>query len=1091
MGIGMRLLLLGPFEVVTDLGRRRLPGRGERALLALLALSPGQVVPTSALVDALWSSGDLPIDPANALQVRVSKLRRALAAIDAPDLVHRDGSGYRLNLSPESVDAHRFADLVETARRTGDPQAAVETYAAALSLWRGEPLVDFAGAAWTLVDAARLAELRLAAIAERADRMLTLGRFEQTVAELEPVVAAHPTRERLVGQLMTALFNAGRQADALAVYAETRRALTEDLGLDPSRELRSVMEQVLRHDPAIALDRRTGAAAVPDLRPAGDMAERDRPASAGAGRSVGDLPLRLTSFVGRDRDVHDVHQALDRSRLVTLVGPGGAGKTALGVEAARHAAARFRDGAKLVRLAAITEPELLPQAIADALGLSIEGGTAVHHPLDVLAARLGRRNMLVVLDNCEHLIDPVTSLVETVLERCPDVRVLATSRETLAVPGELQFPVAPLAVPGPDTSPADARTYAGVQLFLDRAEAAAPGRPLDDDDAVAAVAVICRRLDGIPLALELAAARSRSLTPTELAERVQDRFAVLTSGSRTADARQQTLRATVDWSYDLLSASERVLFRRLAVFQGGWTLAAAEAVVPCGSLPPDAVLDGLDRLVKQSLVVAEAGAHRTRYRMLETLRQYADDRLADAGEQNLVAAAHARFYLELGERAESGLRGRSQGDWVQILREEHPNLRAALAWLTATDGQADAALSLAGSLGLYWHLGRHLEGRQILRRVMTLPGGSPRARARAMQAVSLVERPRACIVHPSEQCAAAAEDSLRIFEAVGDRPRAALSRLLLAVEGVGADPRVEAAALLDEADREFADLDDAWGRAVVAFVRMEIQLKRGTEAAAREAATRAVGLFRALEDGWGLSGVLYHYGYGVQRFGAYADAVPILEEAIEVAAAAGVHNTVQWATADLGLAYLALGRLDEASACFARAGVVSDHVGDHAGRVLGVYAEALLAAQDGDYARAGPLFDNARAGFERLGVWLATGLALAGLADCYLRTGDLDAAGERFEELRRLADTTGEIGLLCLALEGRAQIAVATDAAAAAELLAQAAVLRTRYDRPASSSEREAVLATDAAARIALGDAAYEAAARRGATTSPGSIPVQ
>ena len=1086
----MHVLLLGPFEVVTDLGQRRLPGRGERALLALLALSVGRVVPTSALVDALWSSGELPVDPGNALHVRVSKLRRALAAIDAPDLVHRDGSGYRLDLNPESVDAHRFTALVEAARRTGDPQLAVETYAGALSMWRGDPLVDFAGAAWTLVEAGRLAELRLAAIAERADRMLTLGRFEQTVADLEPVVAAHPTRERLVGQLMTALFNAGRQADALAVYAETRRALTEELGLDPSRELRSVMEQVLRHDPAIALASRTRAAAVPHPRPAGEKAEPRTPATAETTRSVADLPLRLTSFVGRDRDLHNVHQALDRSRLVTLVGPGGAGKTALGIEAARQAAGQFRDGARLVRLAAITEPELLPQAIADALGLSIEGGTAVHHPLDVLVGRLVQRNMLVVLDNCEHLIDPVTSLVETVLERCPEVRVLATSREALAVPGELQFPVAPLAVPGPDTPPGDARNYAAVRLFLDRAEAAAPGRPLDND-ALAAVAVICRRLDGIPLALELAAARSRSLTPTELAERVKDRFAVLTSGSRTADARQQTLRATVDWSHDLLTAPERVLFRRLAVFHGGWTLAAAEAVVPCGDLPRDAVLDMLDRLVKQSLVVAEPGAHRTRYRMLETLRQYADDRLADAGEQNLVAAAHARFYLELGERAESGLRGRSQGEWAQVLREEHPNLRAALAWLTATDGQADAALNLAGSLGLYWHLGRHLEGRQILRRVMTLPGGSPHARARAMQAVSLVERPRACIVHPSEQCAAAAEDSLRIFEAVDDRPRAALSRLLLAVEGVGANPRVEAAALLDEADREFAALGDPWGRAVVAFVRMEIQFKRGTEAAARQAATQAVGLFRALEDGWGLSGVLYHYGYGVQRFGAYADAVPILTEAIEVAAAAGVHNTVQWATADLGLAYLALGRFDEASACFARAGAVSDQVGDHAGRVLGVYAEALLAAQDGDYARAGPLFDNARTAFERLGVWLATGLALAGLADCHLRTGDVDAARERFSELRRLADTTGEIGLLCLALEGTARITVTTDAAAAAEMLAYAASLRTGYDRPASTSEKEAALATDAAARIALGDSAYQTAVQRGATRSLGSSPVR
>ena len=580
----MHVLLLGPFEVVTDLGQRRLPGRGERALLALLALSVGRVVPTSALVDALWSSGELPVDPGNALHVRVSKLRRALAAIDAPDLVHRDGSGYRLDLNPESVDAHQFTSLVEAARRTGDPQLAVETYAGALSMWRGDPLVDFAGAAWTLVEAGRLAELRLAAIAERADRMLTLGRFEQTVADLEPVVAAHPTRERLVGQLMTALFNAGRQADALAVYAETRRALTEELGLDPSRELRSVMEQVLRHDPAIALASRTRAAAVPHPRSADEKAEPRTPASAETTRSVADLPLRLTSFVGRDRDVHNVHQALDRSRLVTLVGPGGAGKTALGNRGRPPGRRAVPGRRRLVRLAAITEPELLPQAIADALGLSIEGGTAVHHPLDVLVGRLARRNMLVVLDNCEHLIDPVTSLVETVLERCPEVRVLATSREALAVPGELQFPVAPLAVPGPDTPPGDARDYAAVQLFLDRAEAAAPGRPLDDE-ALAAVAVICRRLDGIPLALELAAARSRSLTPTELAERVKDRFAVLTSGSRTADARQQTLRATVDWSHDLLSASERVLFRRLAVFHGGWTLAAAEAVVPCGDLP--------------------------------------------------------------------------------------------------------------------------------------------------------------------------------------------------------------------------------------------------------------------------------------------------------------------------------------------------------------------------------------------------------------------------------------------------------------------------------------------------------------------------
>ena len=272
---------------------------------------------------------------------------------------------------------------------------------------------------------------------------------------------------------------------------------------------------------------------------------------------------------------------------------------------------------------------------------------------------------------------------------------------------------------------------------------------------------------------------------------------------------------------------------------------------------------------------------------------------------------------------------------------------------------------------------------------------------------------------------------------------------------------------------------------------METSAKRGDETDARAGGRPrpSPGSARS-SDGWGLSGGAVPLGLGRPRFGAYAEAVPILQEAIEVAAAAGVHNTVQWATADLGLALLALGQIDEASACFARAGAVSDQVGDHAGRVLGVYAEALRAAQDGDHARAGPLFDRARAGFERLGVWLATGLALAGLADCHLRTGDLDAARERFSELLRLADTTGEIGLLCLALEGTARVTVTSDAAAAAELLARAAALRTRYDRPANGLEKEAALATDAVARLVLGDSAHQAAVLRGAARGVGSSSV-
>jgi predicted ATPase len=505
---------------------------------------------------------------------------------------------------------------------------------------------------------------------------------------------------------------------------------------------------------------------------------------------------------------------------VTLAGPGGAGKTALGIEAARTSADRFSDGAAFVRLAAVTEGDMLASAVADALGVNIEGGTAAHRPRDVLIGLLRTRNALLVLDNCEHLIEPVATLAEAVLSRCPDVRIIATSREALAVPGEAQLPVAPLPVPAPGTPPGDIAAFAAAELFLDRARAATPDLVVDAE-TLTAIGIICQRLDGIPLALELAAARLASLSPAELADRVVDRFAVLTTGSRTADARQQTLRATVDWSHDLLTAPEQLLFRRLAVFRGGWTLDAAEHVVTGPDLPPAAVLDLLDRLVRQSLVVAERVAAHTRYRMLETLRQYAAGKLELAGDQDALRAAHAEFYLALGERAETGLRSSAPMRWTQALNEEHANVRAALAWLSTTDGHTDQALRLAGSLGLYWHMGRHLEGRDTLRRVMSLRGGSPAARARAMQAVSLVERPRACIVHPSEQCAAAAHNSLDIFESVGDRPRAAFSRLLLAVEGVGANARHDAAALLAQADREFAALGDQWGQAVAAFVRME------------------------------------------------------------------------------------------------------------------------------------------------------------------------------------------------------------------------------------------------------------------------------
>jgi DNA-binding SARP family transcriptional activator len=371
----MYLRLLGPFELTAPTGAVRVPGRGERALLAVLALSPREVMTDTVLIEQLWSESDQPADPMNALQTRVSKVRRVLAAAAAggAPLVIRQGSGYRLDLDRQSVDVHCFASLIDAAHRAGDADQAIGCYDQALALWRAEPFADFAGDPWAAVEAARLVEQRLVAITERAERMLTLGRYDELVADLAPVVAAAPTRERLVGQLMTGLFNAGRQADALEVYARTREVLADELGLDPSRELRGVMQQILCQDSAIT----PAPTATGSDWPAGLAGQEMTPAA-------GNLPLRLTSFVGREEDVARVTAALQRARLVTLAGPGGGGKTTLALEAARHNGHGFRDGAWLVRLAPVTEPDSLPHAVADGLGLSIEGGTVAHRPRDVL-----------------------------------------------------------------------------------------------------------------------------------------------------------------------------------------------------------------------------------------------------------------------------------------------------------------------------------------------------------------------------------------------------------------------------------------------------------------------------------------------------------------------------------------------------------------------------------------------------------------------------------------------------------------------------------------------------------------------------------
>ena len=1012
----MQIRVLGPVEVVVDGEPRPLPGGGERELLAQLALSAGRVVAVPALVDALWGE-ELPANPGNALQLRVSKLRRALAAAGTADVLVTRAPGYLLDVDPRQVDALRLAGLVAEARAAAgtDPEHAARRYREALGLWRGSPLAEFADARWAAPEAARLTELQLAAREELVDLELAAGRHTAVLAELEALTAAHPLRERLHARLMLALYRAGRQADALAAYQRARAVLDAELGLAPGAELRGLQEAVLQQDPGLRAPTR---AAPPEASPSPPPR----------------LPPRLTSFLGRDDDLRRLGALLRASRLVTVTGPGGVGKTSLAVEAARAAAAGSGDGVGFVRLAGVSDPAGVPHAVLAALGIrDVPTATAE----DQLLGHLRDRAALLVLDNCEHLADACALLAERLLESCPAVRVLATSREPLAARGEIQCALDPLPVPAGAAAAAEVTASAAVQLFVDRARAALPDFTLGEDDATA-VAEVCRHLDGIPLAIELAAARVVALPVGQLARRMGDRFTLLTTGPRTAEARQRTLRATVDWSYQLLTEPERVLLGRLSVFRGGWTLEAVQAVAGSEPLTPAAVVDQLGRLVDRSLVTVDrspAGADAgPRYHLLETIREYAAERLADSGTADRIARAHVAHLTELADRAEADLRGAGQAYWLPRLAVERDDIDAALAWCAEHVGDdPDAGLRLVAPLGWYWYFATRPDGGRRVAAVLTATSaGSPGARAGALQSLAVAARPGACIVHPDPGCADAAAQSRALFADLGDEFRAALSDTLLAVEAIGADDPGPASAGLERAARVFGRVGDAWCGALVDFVRMELHAAAGDLPAATAVGGRALATFRALGDQWGVSAIQFHLGIALHRAGQLSEALGRYEGALASGAEVGPANTIQYALAGAGHVTLLLGDPDRAARLFAESHAVARQLGAE-GNPRAAVGEGLLARERGDPVAARVHLTRAQqllAGLHEP-EWTAT--ALVGLG--HLAEADGDLASAEFSHRRAWQSAPGHAA----ALEGLACVAAARgDASAAARLLGAA-----------------------------------------------------
>ena len=902
----MRFGVLGPLAAWTADGTPvRVPELKVRALLADLLAHEGRPAPADRLAFDLWGD-EPPGNPTNTLQTKVSQLRRALedAEPGGRRLVAYESPGYRLLARPEDVDANEFRTLVKAGQLRE-----------ALALWRGDALEDFRDEPWAQPFVARLDEERLLAYEELAES------GAPTTAELGELVARHPLRERLRAAYVRALYAAGRQTEALDSLRDLRERLAEELGIDPGQELVELQRAILQHELA---PQRTN------------------------------LPIPATDLVGRAEAVTDVRELLDQSRLVTLTGTGGVGKTRLALEVARGV-----DDAWLVALTTL-DRDATPAEVAALVLTALDIRDESDEPVRALVAAVRTRRTLLILDNCEHVVDAAAEIVDALLASAPDVRLLATSQEPLGVAGEYVWNVRPLA----DDSAAE--------LFAARARAAGHDAPLDHDE----IAAICKRLDGIPLALELAATRVRALGTNELARRLEDRFRVLATGRRGAPARHQTLRATIDWSWRLLSDQERTVLRRLAVPADGCTLEAAEAI--------GGELDALTRLVDRSLVVASEG----RYRLLESIAAYARERLVEAGETDETRQRHSAYYLDLAVRAEARLRGPDQQDWLAKLDAEAANFRTAL--------DHDPALPLVNALSWYWIL-----------------------RGRLREAVRALDQALAVSQGPSPERAEAATWHAAILMLMGapidlatlERGATARARLFLGFATSDVLDLATSEHIVADALAELEAAGDEWGIAAGLGTRAKQVYARGDLVELEASANESYRRFVELGDRWGQLQAIEWLGALADLAGDYPEATRLHENGVRMAEQLGswpqVADHLTWRgriamlQGDFGAARALLHRARRLateqsygpglSFVVLEQGLLARRVGDldeaerllrsmlddgdlHPTPLATIFEElGIIAAQREDYVRAATLHGCATATRENVGTPIAQG----------------------------------------------------------------------------------------------------------------------
>jgi predicted ATPase/DNA-binding SARP family transcriptional activator len=858
--------VLGPVEALRGGQPVRLGGRRQRSLLALLLVEPGRAISSDRLIDELWQ-GKAPRGAEGTLRVYVSRLRAALGE----NTLLAQPPGYVLDIEAELVDSRRFERLYlegRDARARGAGGLAADRLEAALALWRGPAFADVRDGGVVADEARRLDELRLVALEERIDAELSLGRHASLVAELERLVAEEPLRERMWRQLVLALYHSERQVDALAAYRRARTLLSENFGLDPSEELRALERAVLHRE----------------LAPPAPAVERHN------------LPAALTSFVGREHELDVIAELLRAHRLVTLTGVGGAGKTRLGLEATTRQIGAWTGGVWLVDLTAHADPHTTASAVAGALGVRERRDVSA---LDGLVDHVRNEELLILLDNCEHLARACAEVVHELLRASPSVRVLATSRIPLGVPGEVDVAVDPLPTPTDDLPADEVARFASVRLFLER------GRALQRDLAATAtdmktVARICRELDGLPLAIELAAARAKALSVDDIAGRLDDRFRFLRSQRRLAAPRHETLRATIDWSYELLEENERELLAALSVFAGGFTLDSVAAICTDGDVARAEEL--VSRLVESSLVVAVTRNGAARYQLLETIREYAADRLDSPSRRDELNRSHAEHFLEIAERARTDdAVGKLKA--LEILDRERDNLHAAMQW--AVTNRSDLALPLAAQLRHYWLIRGYLrQGLEWLEQALALPTSVPSPpRAIALSGAALLAR----LLGDFTRAERLAHEGVALGRAVGPASALALSLNVLTTLAARAGDFDEARSHCHESVAVARAAGDVRLEALALFTLAEAFLHGGLHADVRETGGRALDLARTAGDKEVIAIVLARLGIAAAHERLLDEASEHLAEAMEHARALGFPETAAWCCEGLALVAAELG----------------------------------------------------------------------------------------------------------------------------------------------------------------------------------------